>query len=186
MAAPEISTPVPKKKRPPLPRREADFAKLRPGEYPDSGKPGLRLRVTEGGVLAWRASMIRTGKLTWITLGRWPEVNRDDARAALGRLQKAKAEGRLDAALSELRPGKPGTLSGPLTVRQAVDDFLASLDRKDPGQARRTFDHDVIPVIGDMALVAVKRDDIARVVKKVVHRGAPVMARHVLALCSSS
>lgn len=203
MATPERSTAAP--------IHPNSIEKLKPTDVDQEvaivGAPGLRLRLTRvakdgkgGGSKTFRWYIHDTDKSTGkrkhrvVTLGRWSRKSKPgflttaEAQVALEKLRDAHIAGKLDEAVAQLPAARPSRKkktdvpAGVLTVKAAVDDFLASLDRKRPEQARRTFDVDVIPVVGDMAIAAVKRDDIRRVVSRVVHRGSPVQARNVLAL----
>ena len=181
MVAPEIST------APPL--TPTSIEKLAPGEYRDGAAPGLRLRVTPQGTRVFRWFATINGKRTWITIGRWSKKSKPghvtlaEAHLRLQHMKEASDAGRLAAVLAERKPApKPVPADGPLTVRAAVDDFLASLDLKRPEQPRRIFDVDVLPLIGDLPVALVKSEDVRRVVKAKVDDGSPVMARHILAL----
>jgi len=181
MVAPDTTT------APPL--TPTSIEKLAPGEYRDGAAPGLRLRVTPQGTRVFRWFVTINGKRTWITIGRWSKKSKPghvtlaEAHLQFQHLKEANDAGRLLAMLGERRrTPKPAPIDGVLTVKAAVDDFLASLDRKRPEQARRIFDVDVLPLIGAIPIQVVTPDDVRRVVKKKVDDGSQVMARHILAL----
>ncbi len=163
---------------------EAARPEANPYELSDAAS-GLRLNVSPTGVKSWRwyVKDKGTGKTRKVTLGTFPAMSLGAARTKLGDLKDAHAAGTLSTVVeSHRKPKVPEGPAGVLTVKKAADDFLASLDRKRPEQARRAFDVDVIPVIGAMPVKAVTSDDVRRVVKRKVDDKSPVMARHVLAL----
>ena len=181
---------------PPLTAKAIEAARAgeRNLELFDSAAPGLCIRVTPTGGKVFRWYVRSIGRA--ITIGRWSKVEKPghvtlgEARRWLERLKEAHTVGRLDEVVRELealrpRPGKaPAVPAGVLTVREVAKDFLAYLERerRRPEQARRTFDADILPAIGDRPVGAVAPLECRRIVEAVVARGAPVQAGHVLAL----
>lgn len=167
---------------------------LRPGterfEVKDSRAPGLQLRVTPSGSKTFRRAVRDAGKLRWITLGEWAptptpgRVTLHQAREWSDRLKEAASTGQIGAVEADLRSAlapPPPPVTG-VTVREVAADFLRALDRKRPEHAERPIRCDILPAIGDRAIVGIVHQDVRRIVESVVAREAPVQARVVLAV----
>jgi len=176
---------------PPLTPRSIEAAG--PGEYRDGAAPGLRLRVTPQGARVFRWAVRRNGKIAWLTLGAWSKkpkpghVTLAEVHLQLERFKEAHKAGRLEALLDELRPRaktSPPAVGDATTVRLVSADFLALLDRerRRPEQARRIFDVDVLPTLGDLSIAEVTSKDVRAVIEAIVARGSPVAAGATLAL----
>ena len=61
----------------------------------DSACPGLRLRITPNGIktFAFAGRDKATGKVVWLTIGRYPDVSLAKAREIANDLRKAVANG---------------------------------------------------------------------------------------------
>ena len=147
-------------------------------EIADPGTKGLRLRVSPGGskTFIW---YYRDGtKIRRLTLGQYGE--RD------GKLTLLKARQKLITTKARLNDGiKPHAESAnaPKTVADLCEFFYRRRIeniRKRPDVVRQVLDHDIIPVIGTQRISSITTPTLARVIDKVVDRGATVHANKVL------
>ena len=133
---------------------------LPPGVYPDGGN--LYLRVHQASkVFVYRDR--RGGKDSWITLGAYPTLSLLSARAqALAR-----------------RQGRPASR---MTFQQGWDVFYERIASKysRPEELASSVRRDVMPYLGSRTLAAVTRADVSSVLRKILERGAPVMANRTL------
>jgi integrase len=154
---------------------------------------GLVVRVYPGGrkVLRWQ---LRTHNLA-ATLGEWTEhpapgrITLADALAAVARLKAANKSGQLEGTLAEVSSPAPRRRPGELTVRGSVEQFIAYLqqERRRPEQAERLLRFDVLdpkvrPKVADLPLRSLTEQHVRALVERVVERGSPVTAQHLLAL----
>jgi integrase len=176
------------------PLTPAGIEKLPQGEYRDTAAPGLFLRVNKRSrTFRWYVRSIGRA----ITIGPWSKTSRPrhvtlgEAHVWLERLKEAHQEGRLEQVEAELqalrtrrKPEIPPTASPALLVKTVAEDFLQYLERcrRRPEAARRTFNVDILPALGERPIREVEPAEIRRVVEGVVGRGSRVQAGHVLAL----
>lgn len=145
-----------------------------------------------------------TGKLSTIGLGTLFEAHTDsdgvtrpftlnDARAARDAARVLVAQG-IDPRESkrlaqqeaiEAQRARLAELDSRRSVKQAFDQWMklyVAQHRKDGGDAvRAMFDRDVLPVLGDMPLEALRRGHISDALDKIIARGARRTANMVLA-----
>lgn len=164
------------------------------------------VRMDRDGIVSvyvvWRYKF--AGKLRQIALGTWKEKNGQslkalrDERNALAVILKAgadpievKAAGRLKIQADQLqalesqydRLEATAAKQARLTVRSLFEQWhtLSLKQRKDEGaDARRAFELDVFPLIGDVAIADVNRSHIQAVVDQMMNRNVPRMAKRVL------
>ena len=152
-----------------------------------SGMPGLIVRVASAhgrDVRTWRYRYFRDGKAHYVTLGDFPNVSVAAARVLHAQLieivrnggdPRAHVEARAAARLpASARPASTGP-----TVRDVVEDFLRTTDRKRPEQARQLLEANVLPEIGDLPAADVRKRDFLRIYELILARGAPVVANRV-------
>jgi integrase len=141
-------------------------------DYFDNGYPGLALRVSYGGAKAWVFFYRLHGKLSRLSLGRFPGMSLTEARDAWRAARLAVSKGESPA---HLRP-------------TTADSFAAVADewlRRDQGQnrsaaeVRRVIERDVLPVWGERLIAAITRRDVIELIDGVVDRGAVTMARRL-------
>jgi integrase len=135
------------------------------------------------------------------TCGTWPKKSlakirdkRDDAHKLLKKGKDPSEEKRIDGLkskadqaedlnkekmrLSEAEALKARLIVGDLFARW---ERLELIRRKDKGaEVRRSFEKDVFPVIGEVAVEDVTRRMVAKVLYNTVERGAPIIARNLL------
>ena len=134
------------------------------------------------------------GKLKDMRCGSWPDkslkeirADRDHARslvsqgsdpALLKKLAKHKKAEEQRNLLAEHDEAVSRLTVGELFVRWKRQELT---QRKDNGaEIERSFNKDVLPVIGKMAAEEVKRGHVANILDRVVDRGAPIVASHML------
>lgn len=185
------------------PRRPLSVAKiqaLRPREKPyevaDAASVGLWLRVHPSGALAFRWRVRSAALKRVVTIGPWAEVPTaghvtladarkwaEELRIALkgGPDQVAAVEARMKGILAPARVTAVAT--GP-TVAEVARRFVAAVidKRKRPLEAKRDLDKDILPFIGHLPLVDVKKKHVRALVERVVARGSTVHAGKVLGL----
>jgi integrase len=155
---------------------------------------GLYLRVRKSGSKFW-LYRYKTGNTTkWIDIGVYPGVTLSVARSEAIRLKLIRDNGNdpvehqktlaaSQAAAVEAIKQAQAKEDARLSVEQLLDRWERSelRNRKDNGaEIRRSFEKDVLPVIGNMAAADVKRGMIADLLDTVVERGAPIIARNLL------
>ncbi len=139
-------------------------------------EPALRVRIQPTGTktFIWRAKF--EGKQKVFTIGTFPRMAIAEAHKALDDLKKQRQE-------KTLFEVKDKDL--PETVSDLADIWYrdyAMKKRKNPEQARHVLDKDILPVIGNMKMDAVKPIHITKLIKGVVNRPAPVWAGKVLGI----
>jgi integrase len=152
-----------------------------------SGMPGLIVRVASAhgrDVRTWRYRYFRNGKAHYVTLGDFPNVSVAAARVLHAQLieivrnggdPRAHVEARSAARLpASARPASTGP-----TVRDVVEDFLRTTDRKRPEDARQLLEANVLPEIGDLPAAAVRKRDFLRIYEQILAREAKVLANRV-------
>jgi integrase len=138
----------------------------------DAGYPGLSLRVSYGGARTWIYFYRLHNKLRRLSLGRYPAMSLDEARAAwrIARLAVSKGENP-----AHVRPTRADTFAA------VAEDWLKrdQAHNRSAGEVRRTIERDVLPVWGDRLIAGIGRRDVAELVDRVVDRGATTMARRL-------
>jgi len=171
-----------------------------PYEVADGGN-GLRLRITPKGAKVFRWYVRSLNRV--VTIGAWSaypaaaHVTLAEARGWLERFKAARAAGvdKLDEVERELRdllaPRLPnGPAPGGKTVAEVAKTFCRDVidkQRKRPGEAREVLAKYVLPYLGALPLMAIKKSDCRAVVERAVThglsgRGAPAFAAKVLGL----
>lgn len=144
--------------------------------YPHPREEGLRLRATpnaKGTRLVWQYRRMVGGNLINRALGKFPTLTISEARQVAADVNKRIAMG--EAPFAE---GKQA-----LTVREAWDQYRAYMieRRRDISYSHGPFDNDVLPTIGDMALVDVEPADIRTVMRLPLIREQKGLSGNVVA-----
>lgn len=140
-------------------------------------------------------------KIKDYTCGTWPKDSLADIRKERERARTLLADGKdpgIEKRLERLKShaeqaeavGKEKTRISEAEARKARLDVLALfarwerlelIRRKDKGaEVKRSFEKDVLPIIGGIAAEDVTRSMVAKLLYDVVERGAPIIARHLL------
>ena len=167
----------------------------------DNGLIGSVWARSKGVSVKWEWRYRFNGKVRQTTLGTWPALTMPAIRSERDRLaaivhegrdpaeekRAARLKARADQAeainVQESRISEIEAQSARMTVRSLFERWerLELKNRKDKGaEVRRSFEKDVLPLIGDMAVEEVKRGTIAACLDAVVERGAPIIARNLL------
>ena len=149
----------------------------KPKKHSDGG--GLYLFVQPNGSKLWRMNYRHGGKQKTLSLGAWPDVTLNDARALRARAKEALAEGR--------DPGADGkkamnTVSGD-TFQEVAMEWLAAQDvawtPKHSLRIGNRLREDVFPMIGSKPVSTVTAPDILQILRKVEDRGALDIAKRI-------
>jgi integrase len=159
--------------------RFVQTARPRPGEsrsdfYDDTAR-GLILRVSEDRK-AWSFMFTdAAGKRARTALGTYPATPLAAARG----LALEAARHRQDGQDPRTALGNRGT--GAMTVAMLVDDFIERKVRtlRSAAAIERRLRKNAVPIIGDVKLSELHRRDVARVIRPITERGAPVEAARV-------
>jgi integrase len=149
-------------------------------EIADPGAKGLRLRVSPGGTKTFIWYYRDGAKIRRLTLGLYGYGE--------DRLRLDKARQKINTTKARLNDGiKPHAESAnaPRTVTDLCEFFYQRRIegiRKRPDVVRQVLDHDIIPVIGTRRISSITPPTLARVIDKVVDRGATVHANKVLGI----
>ena len=167
----------------------------------DNGLIGAVWARSKGVSVKWEWRYRFNGKVRQTTLGTWPALTMPAIRSERDRLaaivhegrdpaeekRAARLKARADQAeainVQESRISEIEAQSARMTVRSLFERWerLELKNRKDKGaEVRRSFEKDVLPLIGDMAAEEVKRGTIAACLDAVVECGAPIIARNLL------
>ena len=147
-------------------------------EIADLGTKGLRLRVSPGGSKTFIWYYRDGAKIRRLTLGQYGDGD--------NKITLVKARQKLITTKARLNEGiKPhaDAANAPKTVADLCEFFYQRRIegiRKRPDAVRQVLDHDIIPVIGTQRISSITTPTLARVVDKVVDRGATVHANKVL------
>lgn len=171
------------KERVKITKRAADG--LKPGEQIfDATVRGFGARALPSGRVSFFLKYVdrATGKQRLLTLGQHGSVTVEMARDLAEEMRGKVAKGEDPAderRIEKLNRGKATTVS------ELLDEFLERYVNKrelrSADEYKRIFNGDVKPAIGNIALKALRRSDIVRLLDKIEDRGSPVMADRVLA-----
>lgn len=152
-------------------------------EYFDTVLPGFCLRVTDKGKKTWTLVYRFGGRLTRLTLGRYPVLKLDEAREVARQLLQALERGENPAEMRRQEEAeKEETRRN--TVASVVDEFIeryAKPKNRRWADTRRVFENHVLPRWGNRPITAIGKRDVVELLDAVMDRGTPYMANHVLA-----
>lgn len=150
--------------------------------YRDTEAGGLELRVSGTGAksFSWYRR-IKNGQPERVTLGRFPEVTVQQARAEADRLNAARVAGDSPAATRRTRRQEQ-------TFAELFGEYIqrhAKAHKKTWKEDQQRFDQYLASSLGRHRLSAVTRDMISKLHADITSAGHPVVANRVLALVSS-
>lgn len=150
-------------------------------EVMEDGRKGLRLRVSPTGSKAWLFVYRRGGKVTRITLGKYPEMALAEAHEELARLRALLRKG-TDPGQAE-RVARLEEIRAP-TVTQLGELYIeryAKVHKRAWREDERILNKDVLPRWGHIKAKDITRGDLIALLDDLVDRGAPIMANRTLA-----
>lgn len=135
---------------------------------------GFGVQVLPSGARVFFIQHQQHGKRRFYTLGKFPDISLEQARARYMEERKRIAAGDYPATRAK------ATRAG--TVNELFDEFIADMktrDRRSVDEVKRSMLADVIPAIGDMQACDVQPRHIAEILHAVIKRGAPVQANRI-------
>jgi integrase len=141
-------------------------------EYFDQRMPGLVLRVSGRGTKSWNAIYRHQGRARRLTIGRYPIITLDDARA--------RARDALCAVSRGIDPSR--VRADKLTFAELASIFVEGHVRKlrRARQVERLIEREIVAAWKNRPANSITRRDVALLVADVAER-APVLANRVLA-----
>lgn len=148
-------------------------AKARDTRYDifDAKLRGLGVRISTAGTKSFFVMRRNKGRMTRVTIGRYPELSLADARI-LGAEK-----------LAELSKGTFGRRTDNPTVQQVYDEWieLEQSQKRTIRQVTSAMQLHVIPSLGKRKLNEVTKLDVSEIVERLVLAGKPTQANRVLA-----
>jgi integrase len=147
-------------------------------DYFDETVSGLALRVTKHGRRSWcfHYRSPRDGKRARATIGTYPATS---LAAARGRALEARQH--VEAG-NDPRLVMAGQASAGMTVAALVEAYLADPERaalRSKDEIERRLRRNVVPIIGEIKLVELRRRDVRNVTDAMLRRGVKVEATRV-------
>ena len=151
-------------------------------EYADTEINGLRLRVSPTGVKTFcLLRRVKNGPMERITLGRFPDIKTEKARAEAQKLIGAIAEGKNPAELRRIHRGE-------MTFSALFADYLklhAKLKKRTWKEDEQKYRDYLAKPLGKRLISSLGRHDLAAIHSKLTRDGHPVLANRVKDLLSS-
>jgi integrase len=147
-------------------------------DFFDETISGLALRVTESGHRSWSFHFTspRNGKRARLTIGTYPGTTLAGARG-----KAMDARGHVERG-QDPRITLDGRGAAEMTVAGLVEAYLADPDkaaRRSNAESARRLRKNVVPLIGTVRVVDVRRRDVRKVTETILRRGKPVEAARV-------
>jgi integrase len=151
-------------------------------DYFDAVTRGLVLRVSAGGHRTWSYFFTSpaTGKRARVALGDYPAVTLADARGKT--LEHATQVADRDDPREVKRAEERARAGSATTVSRLIDLYVADPEKaalRSIDEIARRLRRNVVPVIGDAGLSALRRRDVRDVTEGIARRGAPIEAARV-------
>lgn len=159
-----------------------------PGDHTDAGCPGLQVRVGRNGAASWRVAWRdpRTGRKERLRLGSYPAVSLAEARRRAHEvLAKAKDPIRPTNVARELRERRSARTFREVALERLEADGEGALAERSREYYRWALAKHAFPVVGDVPLRELRREDVAAVVDRAARGGALVTADRTRAAVSS-
>ena len=144
---------------------------------------GIYLAVTPAGTAAWRLRFRFAGREQLASLGTWPEVGREKARAERDTMKVWLTKGRHPVTERRLERERAKVATG-TTFRAVADEWFAKqADDWKPAYLRRTrvwIEKNAMKDIGNLPIADIDVAMIERIIKSIERRKARVYARKLL------
>ena len=171
-----------------LTSKQLQSLKVKDKEYIIADRDGLGIRIRTSGHLSWVFRYRYNNKPQKIILGAYNQ-NRPESGIPLKKARTIASKYRslleedIDPKvwLEELQSKKRKNKN----VSEVIDEFITRIlivNRKRPEQPIRVLNKDVVPVIGNLSISGISRQDIMKVADKLVNRGAKVAANRTVTL----
>ena len=142
--------------------------------------PGFGLRVNPGGSASFFvAYRMRGGKKGRFKIGRYPAVDLKTAQTEARRIVAQVARGVDPQEERRLAKQADQTVGDLIALFQR--DYVEARGLKSAGHQRRFFDNDILPVLGNVPLPQLKRQDLQAFVDGICARGSRVSANRAFA-----
>jgi integrase len=156
--------------------------KAKPYALPDGH--GLSLIIAPSGSKLWRFKYRFCGLQKLMALGSFPMVSLAQARERHLDARKLLANGIDPMTQSEAEPADSDGYSARRLANEWFDHWRTDKDPIHTAHVRTRLDNDILPVIGNLTVDAVKASHIVKIVKSVEGRGALDLARRAFQTCS--
>ena len=152
-------------------------------EYFDTGTPGFALRVSAQGRRSWLLRFRIKGQRAKgsLTLGTTRDTDLAEAREAARDALRLAARG-IDPAAPKREARRAETFKE--VAERWIEDYAKKRKRSWKAD-ERSIRRDLNPALGSMKAASVRRADIREVLRKIVERGAPIMANRTRELARS-
>lgn len=145
----------------------------------DSDIVGFGIRIYPSDKKSFIISYRHKGKKRLMTLGQYGNLTIDKARE----LAKKKF-GEIAGGVDPLEKKRSDKKKNKWTVKIAFEDYLERYAKKRTRywqQTKRSFEADILPVLGSTPIDEVSKDNIHKVIDSIVDRGSMIMANRTLA-----
>lgn len=149
-------------------------------EVPDPATEGLYLVVQPSGSKSWAVRYRLNGRSRKFTIGGYPGIGLGEARRQAEQAMERVREG-IDPAAEAMRKrvqtARPrGARSD--TVSALVAEYMTrkAKDFRSVDEVRRTFERDILPVIGDRPVASVTKRELIELLDDIADRPAPTLA----------
>ena len=146
-------------------------ARPRPAAYKLTDDDGLVLNVAPTGTKSWRLRFRLGGREQTLSIGQWPEISLEAARARRATARAAIARGE-DPRATEVETFEAAARAWHAHQSEGWSDVHA-------GDVLASLDRDVFPAIGAIALDSVTKPMVLELLKAVERRGAAETARRL-------
>lgn len=150
-------------------------ARPQPRAYKKWDGQGLYLLVTPSGRRSWMLRIRHGGKEQLLTLGQWPDLPLDAARA-----QRDQARAAIASGLNPRVPANENTINCFAAAARAWHAHRApGWSTAHAGDVLESLERDVFPAIGAMELDSITRPAVLELLERIEARGAIATARRV-------
>lgn len=150
-------------------------AKPKDKAYTLADSLGLTLYIAPSGIKSWHFRFTWLGKQSRISFGTYPEIGIKEARARRDEARELVATG-VDPREARKEAERELHEAHGKTFRRVYEEWLTfRKDKLSEGTKkgiRIAMDNDVLPLIGDRQITAIKRSDVISLIRKIEGRGA--------------
>lgn len=147
----------------------------RRADYWDTDPKGFGLRVSESGRKTWMVMYRVDGVQRRLTLGTYPALSLAEARQKAKDAMQDVSKG-IDPSAVKQAGRKAETFK---ELAAAYLERHAKRNKRSWKKDERAIECDLNPAFGDRKAVSIQRQDVVRVLEKILARGAPIQANRV-------